>query len=204
MRRIDVNASHAADGIDEAWLSVENWPAADGDPRLRPVLVASPANLDTISSRLGKFREAGAPRAICIRRADYPLAPWALSPIPELAESEQCCLILDLWGGPPADAWSALVGFAGEYPGLPMLAVGLHIDSPLAPKALDARPNIVLEARAGAALAQLCASHGGHRFAYGSGGEGGAIPDLEPDALEWVMSSTATQLGDGTWGTTHL
>ncbi len=209
MRRIDVNASHATAVIHEPWLCLEEGAtAADilmaADDGLRSVLVATPGDFGSIAAGLEAVRAAGGPAAICIRRADYPLEPWALSPIPELADREQCCLIVDLWGGPPAEAWSALVRFAAEYPGLPMLAVGLSLDSALAPKALDLRPNIVLEARASEALAALCASHGAYRFAYGSGGEGGAIPELEPGSLEWVMSRTATQLGNGTWGATHL
>jgi hypothetical protein len=215
MRRIDVNARGPQAENVEAWVSEPE--AATGDPArlddrllaratasVRPLLQAAPGAVGPLERRYEIYRAAGSPAAIRLSPLAYPLEPWVLSPIPEWAQREDCCLVIDTGEQPAAATWSAVVRFARHYPGLPMLILGMPIDSPATPRALDACPNLVLEARSPAGLAALCDSHGTHRFAYGSGGSNHQDFGLRPGTAEAVALATASELANGTWGVRHL
>ena len=112
--------------------------------------------------------------------------------------------MLDFGARTPVDRWGALVSFAREYPRLPLLALGMPLNSPAAGKALDASPNIVLEAYDELALAGLCARHGAYRFAWGSAGRATVAPPLGGVHLKQLAWTTAALLAEGRWGETYL
>lgn len=235
MRRTDVNAirrpgQKVAGDVGEAWLchpeaSRKNPAQFDAvmltgspAPGTRACFVALPGTYDEIVVRHDAHRAAGAPSVLRLCPGPgghaYPLEAWAVSPIPEYCEREDLCLILDFGPRPDGYPWAELVRFARDYPRLPMLALGTPLESPAAPRALDASPNLLFETSSVAdedrvrRLADLCASHGAYRFAYGSGRAGrDPLPIermLEAKAAETLLATTAGQIADGTWGATHL
>jgi hypothetical protein len=207
MPRADVNAHALSPGIDVAWIAMA--PVADGSmpgsvAGTAPVLCGPPTDFAALAASYRRFRSAGAPAVIRLNCSDVPLEPWAWSPIPEFAEREEACLLLDFGQRPAADRWAALVRFAREYPRLPLLALGMPLNAPVTGKALDASPNIVLEAYDEPQLAALCGRYGAYRFAYGSAGRAPVTPLLQGVDLEQVASATASELGEGRWGAKYL
>ncbi len=206
MPRVDVNARIASRGIDMSWITVQTISDGNGPPlgRSVPIFTAVPADLGVLASNFAAAKTAGAPAVIRLSCNGYPLEPWTLSPIPEFAEREDCCLMLDFGDRGEADRWSVLVQLARHYPHLPLLALDMPLNSPIAGKALDATPNVVFETYDEPELRDLCDRYGAHRFTYGSAGRAIATPRLDGDALEQVVWTTATQLSEGRWGSAYL
>jgi hypothetical protein len=228
MRRVDINARspRRADGIDEVWLV--NPLARSSDPagvdsgtltgaNVRECLVAMPGSSGDLATRVSAARITGAPAVVRIcpgpQGHGYPLASWAVSPIPEYCEREDLALFIDF--GERADyPWTEVVAFARAYPRLAVVALGAPLRGPTAALAFDATANLILDttgltdAADLPALALLARECGAYRLAYASG-EAGIAPREIAAALpgadaEMILAATAARLDKGTWGSEFL
>jgi hypothetical protein len=232
--RIDVNAivipgnDHVMGWCDEAWV---NHPAVrtrrpeafdaimlgHAEASVRPTISALPCEIAELEQRLAAYRRAGAPAVLRLYPGEhghrYPLEDWAVTPLPELCESEDLCLALDFGPVGAAYPWQDLMRLARTYPRLPVLALGAPLDGPTAARALDAAPNLLLEVSCeigtgdADALPRLVKTHGAYRLTYGSGRGGhdaSAVLAIDPAQAEIILTTTPTQLAGGTWGATHL
>lgn len=226
MRTVDVNpaAPPAESDADELWVFDPRSPMSDPSEfdevsavAGRSVLVGMPGGLKELEHRLGRYRAAGAPAVLRLFPGrsghNYPLEPWAISPLPELADREELTLLIDM--GRPGDAfpWAEMVRFARDYPRLPMMALGAPLAGPLAPRALDTAPNLLIDTSGLApenlqAFAPLVATHGAFRFAYGSAGRGVGLAQiaavLGEDDARAIAGGTADEIARAEWGVKHL
>ncbi len=117
---------------------------------------------------------------LCPIRDGYPLVDWVLSPLPERCERDGITLVLDF--APGTIPWRDVVPFARGFPTVPMVVLGVDLESDhVAPAALDATANLILHVADGADVATF----GPHRF-------------VSPDG------QTTAALLTGEWGSMHL
>lgn len=229
MPLVDINADANAppgEDVTEAWVMDPRAARADpatltgapvSDLRVRPYLVAVPGRLAELERRVADHRSNGGPAVIRICPGPaghgYPLAGWAVSPLPEYCAREELALVIDFRSPAPAFPWAEIVDFARAYPRLAVVAVAAPLCGPTAGRALDATANLVLETSAlavaeAAELGELARTRGAYRLAYGSGTArtpAAAIrANVVPADADIILAGTAGHLGDGTWSTTYL
>ena len=229
MALVDINADANAtpvDGVTEAW--VVDPPAAPADPtkleerpvpdvRMRSYLVAVPGRIGELERRVAAHRAAGGLTVIRICPGPgghgYPLVSWAVSPIPEYCAREELALVIDFRSQSSAYPWSEIVDFARTYPRLAVVALAAPLNGVTAGRALDATTNLVLDTSAVEAadafeVAELAATRGAYRLAYGSGmvrlPVNAVLDNVAAADAQHIFSGTAKRLADGTWSSTHL
>ena len=215
MPLVDIAAANAVTTIPadvtEAWRVEASYPV---DRRVRRIPVLTPGSIADIESQIGGYRDDGGNAVVAIRPdakgMAFPLVPWAVTPIPEYCAREEMALMVILDRNDPFP-WADLVAFARTYPRLAVIAIGAPLEGPAASKALDATANLVLDSSgsgAGARAANLAATHGAYRFAYGSGSapvrSADVVVGLSEDDATMVRAGTARHLADGTWSSTFL
>ena len=230
MRVVDINRIGDADGLasDEIWrvdpLACQGEPASfdsnlsdvGRSHAIRACLVAMPGPIGELERRVAAHRAAAAPAVLRLcpgpERHEFPLEPWAVSPIPEYCEREEIAIAIDFATTATGYPWAEVVRFARAYLRLSVIALGPPLNGSTPGRALDAAPNIILETSGGDAegteIARLVGSHGAYRFAYGSGAARRAPLAVarglaEADA-KVVLAATADQLATGKWAAMHL
>ncbi len=226
MPLIDINAPlHRPLGetVTEAW--VVDAPAASfgaavagaKDTRVKDYLVGVPGRLSDLDRRVAAHRAAGGRAVVRIHPGPddhgYPLTPWALRPIPEYCAREEFALVVDPRAQHEPYPWAEIVAVARGWPRLAVVALGAPLGGFAARRALDVTANLILETSAvtpddAEALAELAATRGGYRLAFGSGTRG-VDPSVVGTCLtasdaDAVFSGTAIHLGSGTWSATYL
>jgi hypothetical protein len=225
MRVVDIDRigrGEVAFGVDEAWvvdpadrrMGAMTSRALSGG---RPQLVIRPGPIAELEAAVERNRAAGGPRAVRLCPGsdghDYPLEPWAISPLPEYCDREGIAILIDPGPSSIGYPWAPIVRLARDHPSLVVVALAAPLGGTVAARGLDAAPNLILETSAltdddGEAFARLVATVGGHRFAYGSGdavvSPSVVASSLRDDSAPAVLSGTADLIDRGAWGPTYL
>jgi hypothetical protein len=226
MPLVDINArcdTPLGHGVTEAWVVHRRAPppgredAAVTDPRMRRYFAATPAAVDDLERGIADHRAGGGLAVVRIfpggEGDGYPLAPWAVSPIPEYCAREELALVVDYRPARGEFPWREIVDFARAYPRLAVVALAAPLGGPTAGRALAATANLILDTSALAAgdiavLAGLAASRGAWRLAYAGGPA--SLPaaaiaaGVDRADADLILAGTAGHLAAGTWSSSFL
>jgi hypothetical protein len=144
---------------------------------------------------------------LCPCTHGYPLAGWALSPLPELCADAGLAIMIDFAPGPAS--WQDVVKLARQHPSLPLIVTGAREPtSYVVPAVMDATANVVIDIGAYAndgEIAGLVTMFGPHRYVWGSGGRTPAasppadVEGVTADDLDAVLAANAGSLANGTY-----